>query len=232
MNVLHANTTRLDQYISEGRVIRGDWTGTDAQGRETACLLAALSPEVAEQQDAVACPATTLPAWFACLTPWIDDAGTIEHWPGVVNRYAALARRWHVLTDEQWSALEVDVKILCIEHALKYVTADKWGVRAACAQVITALRTGDERKIAAADAAADAARAATNAANAAANAANAARAAANAAADAAADAARAAAYAAARAATNAANAAARAADTLIDAAFDALEAVIVVGEGS
>ena len=38
---------RLQDFLDSGRLIRKAWTGTDAQGRETACLLAALSPEVA-----------------------------------------------------------------------------------------------------------------------------------------------------------------------------------------
>jgi len=36
---------RLETYQREGRLIRNAWVGTDAQGRETACLLAALVPE-------------------------------------------------------------------------------------------------------------------------------------------------------------------------------------------
>ena len=32
----------LEQHIDDGTLIRNGWTGTDDQGRETACLLAAL----------------------------------------------------------------------------------------------------------------------------------------------------------------------------------------------
>ena len=32
---------RFDLMFAENRIIRDDWTGTDAQGRETACVRAA-----------------------------------------------------------------------------------------------------------------------------------------------------------------------------------------------
>ena len=35
----------LEQHIDDGTLIRNGWTGTDDQGRETACLLAALAPQ-------------------------------------------------------------------------------------------------------------------------------------------------------------------------------------------
>ena len=65
----------LQQLIDEGRLIRRAWAGTDDQGRETACLLAAISPEAGQAQNPNACPAHVMPQWLAHLTPWIDDAG-------------------------------------------------------------------------------------------------------------------------------------------------------------
>ena len=60
---------RLDALIAKDRLLRGQWT--DGQGR--ACLLAALSPEVATASSASRCPAALMPLWFAELTPWLDD---------------------------------------------------------------------------------------------------------------------------------------------------------------
>ena len=91
---------RLETYHREGRLIRHAWTGTDDQGREAACLLAALVPECGAKESSSVCPASVLPPWLAHLTPWIDDAGTAEAWPGVVTRYVAILRAWN-LTDAQ-----------------------------------------------------------------------------------------------------------------------------------
>lgn len=112
--------TTLQEYIDSGRLIRNQWTGTDAQGRTTACLLAALSPDVAHQHSAAACPASIMPSWLARLTPWIDDAGTEKAWPAMVQRYADLAARWHVLTPDDWIRLDYMARRIAVESVLPY----------------------------------------------------------------------------------------------------------------
>ena len=97
---------RLDAMLAEGRIIRGRWTSTDAHGRETACLLSALSPEAADAESAAACPSDVMPSWLAELTPDIDDLTTAAAWPGIVRRYGALAHRWHVLDAAAWRRAE------------------------------------------------------------------------------------------------------------------------------
>jgi hypothetical protein len=89
---------RLDQYAAEGRIIRRSWTGTDAQGRETACLLAALDPERID--SASKCPSEWMPKWLAYLTPFMDDETSDEAWPLVVTRYRRVLRHIHLLTPE------------------------------------------------------------------------------------------------------------------------------------
>ena len=111
-------TEKLNQYITEGRLIRNAWTDLDDQGRETACLLAAMSPEVAAGEDASACPADIMPQWLAHLTPWMDDAGSDEAWPGMVRRYAAVAARWHVLSNETWQRLDHTARRIALEDCL------------------------------------------------------------------------------------------------------------------
>jgi hypothetical protein len=99
---------RLDQFITEGRLLRGAWH-REIDGREHACLLVALAPECASEHERD-CPVEVMPAWLAFLTPWLDDAGSSDAWPGVVRRYAALARRWHVLSAEDWVRLDYAVR--------------------------------------------------------------------------------------------------------------------------
>ena len=111
---------RLNTFISEGRLIRNEWTGEDGQGRETACLLAAISPEVAESWAEKDCPSDLMPEWFARLTPWIDDTGSEEHWPEVIKKYANLASRWHVLSADDWERLEYKTKRIALIEARKH----------------------------------------------------------------------------------------------------------------
>ena len=168
-NQLAERFGRLETMLAEGRVIRNNWTDTDA-GRERACLLAAISPEVGSEQSAAACPAWLLPSWFAELTPAMDDNGSSEAWPGMVSRYAAVVRRAaETLTAEQWGRLLHRTLAICVREAVsraKNETATR-----ACQTVIKLCdRAGRGEAInesewrAAAEAATDAAWAATDAA--------------------------------------------------------------------
>src|SRR5678810_579442 len=77
---------KLDRLINEGNLLRNTWT----QGQERACLLAALSPEVATTEDPIDCPAAVMPAWLANLTPSLDDNGSAEAWPAMVRRLSLI----------------------------------------------------------------------------------------------------------------------------------------------
>lgn len=127
---------RLDTLIAEDRILRGSWTG-EANGRELACLLAAVSPEAGQARSADACPSSLMPLWLAYLTVWLSDNPSARHWPMVVRRYAALARRWHVLDYKAWRRLEyaVGAEIL---RAGRPTQADEWSCQAAVDK-ITAL---------------------------------------------------------------------------------------------
>lgn len=107
---------RLHTFIAEDRLIRKTWTG-EKDGWETACLLAALSPEVGEARDISACPADVMPLWFAHLVPWMDDEGSLAAWPGMVRRFADLASRWHALNEDQWTRLDYRVRSICVREA-------------------------------------------------------------------------------------------------------------------
>jgi hypothetical protein len=109
---------RLDAMIAGNRVIRGKWT----VGHDRACLLAALSPEAGYAESAAACPAEVMPAWLAYLTPWLDDAPSEHAWPGVVRRYASLARRWHVLDGRAWDRARIGALLAIVEEARMYAS--------------------------------------------------------------------------------------------------------------
>ena len=125
---------RLSTLISEGRIIRNSWTGIDKQGRETACLLAALSPEAGESENADFCPAAVMPTWFAHLTPWLDDACSDTEWPRVIRRYAACAARWSVLDDAAWRRVEIVARRVAVVEAMRH-TSDAMALDA-CRRVL------------------------------------------------------------------------------------------------
>lgn len=104
----------LERHIEEGTLIRHWWTGEDERGRATACLLAALSPEAAEAEDAIECPAGVMPAWLARMTPRIDDGGTADAWSSMVRRYARCARGWHTLDDAAWRRVLGHTMLECL----------------------------------------------------------------------------------------------------------------------
>jgi hypothetical protein len=228
----------LESMIAENRVIRGNWVGTDAQGRETACLLAAISVDVRKNHCPGHCPADIMPPWLAHLTPFIDDRGSLEAWPGVIRRYAKLAARWHALTPEAWQRAEWRCKRASVIEAKSHTKNGRSVL--VCDKVIALLDRAINgttppveeweaaRKEATEAAEAWAAAKAAWAAGAEAKAAKAAAAAEAEAAKAAAEAAAAAAWAAAKAAKAAA--AAEAADRMITAWFEILEDEITQAE--
>jgi hypothetical protein len=121
MNI-ESRVERLNTFIREDRIIRGEWTGTDEQGRETACLLAALAPEVVEADGEWACPANIMPSWFAYLTPWMDDNASEAEWPRMVRRYATCAARWSVLDNAAWRRIEVFALRTAVVEAMRHMT--------------------------------------------------------------------------------------------------------------
>ena len=106
----------LDRMIEEGRVIRGAWR----EGRERACLLAALSPEAGLAGSADVCPASVMPGWLAHLTVSMADEGSDEAWSSMVRRYASLARRWPVLDDAAWARVEAAVLVAVLDEASRH----------------------------------------------------------------------------------------------------------------
>jgi len=122
---------RLELFLNEGRLIRGSWNGRDDDGRETACLLAALVPGCSSTSN---CPADLMPAWLAHLTPWIDDAGSEENWMETVFRFADLAASWHVLSPEQWRRLDFVVRGIIVQEAMAHTTDEP--VLAVCRTVL------------------------------------------------------------------------------------------------
>lgn len=110
--------TSIAQAYAEGRIIRGKWSDTDAQGRELLCLYTALAGDAnARPAD---CPASLCPDWLAHLLPWIDDAGSKQEWPGAVARVVAIAPRLGELQGERSERLRSRCLAVILREALSY----------------------------------------------------------------------------------------------------------------
>ena len=153
MTDMEERVARLDTMIAEGRIVRQQWT----DGHERACLLAALSPEAGRAGDASACPAYVMPPWLAHMTPWIDDEVSAHAWPGVIRRYAALARRWSALDDAAWERARVASLIAIVGEARLHCPADEVRALSAIDAVLEWLRRGAPESERAAVSASDAA---------------------------------------------------------------------------
>jgi hypothetical protein len=105
---------RLCFFIKESRLIRNEW----GDGQERACLLVAIAPEVGENGDTDRCPAYVLPRWMAHLTPDIDDNGSMDAWPKMVERYATVVRRGsHTLDEKGWYRVLCRFMVFVIKDA-------------------------------------------------------------------------------------------------------------------
>ncbi len=132
MNTLsyEARIERLNTFITEGRVLRGKWRTTEADGRELACLLAALSPEAGFAKGAAACPASVMPAWLAHLTPSIDDNVSTTYWPEMLLEYAKCAALWPGLDEKAWRRVQAKALVAALDVALPHAGSPKPAVEA------------------------------------------------------------------------------------------------------
>ena len=62
MMTMQQRLERLDTLRNEGRLIRNGWTARGDDGREKACLLAALSPEAGSARSPGDCPVRFAPS--------------------------------------------------------------------------------------------------------------------------------------------------------------------------
>ena len=136
----------LNTLIAEYRLLRGKWTDKDEHGRQRACLLAALSPEVAASKSASKCPSDVMPTWLAVLTPAIDDNGSLSEWSSVVARYANLASRWKILSEDNWKRAEMRIRIKIVQ-AVKAAVTDRHVIEFCREYLTLAVAQGEGRDV-------------------------------------------------------------------------------------
>ena len=162
---------RITMFAKEGRLIQRRWHKRH-EGRELACILGAMHPQVNKPSD---CNGKLMPIWMAEVTPTLFDKLPPDQIAPIALRYGALIGRWHVLSDADWQGVFRKFLIRIVDDALESARPANVGkasweqIEKACQQVKAAIENGDkDAAAAAANAAAYTATAATAAAAAAA----------------------------------------------------------------
>jgi hypothetical protein len=67
---------RYEMFLHEGRLVQASWHAEDNDGRELACGLGVLGPDMGSPSQ---CPAAVMPRWLAQMVPWLFDNQTPEN---------------------------------------------------------------------------------------------------------------------------------------------------------
>ena len=61
---------RYAAFLARDGIVQGTWHSTASDGRELACALGVIGPEISSPKD---CPAHVMPRWLAQMVPWLFD---------------------------------------------------------------------------------------------------------------------------------------------------------------
>jgi len=134
---LAAAVARLDAAIAAGDVIRHEWTRTEDDGRERACLLASLVPACGADRTASVCPASVLPSWLAECDPKPMQVGSAAAWPAMIRDFADLLRDSASAPPALWERLNLHWLRVALAEAMAHT--DDLAVLGICAEVAAML---------------------------------------------------------------------------------------------
>ena len=80
-----------------------------------------------------------IPIWFPRLTELLHGAASNEARPAIERRSAELARRWHVLDENDWRKLEYQCKAIIVREARSHCPSDATDCLAAIDRVLELL---------------------------------------------------------------------------------------------
>ena len=89
----------VEAFAREGRLEQNKWHGTDGQGREIACLLGSIHPEINAPEQ---CPASLMPLWLSRLTVRLFDGIPRARISEFGLAYAARLHRWSAIDAAGW----------------------------------------------------------------------------------------------------------------------------------
>jgi hypothetical protein len=89
---------RILAHLDEGRLVQRLWHDEDG-GRERACVLGAIAPNIVSHTD---CPASVMPRWMAPLTVYLFDGQSKADAMTWAGRFGTQMGQWHRLDDAAW----------------------------------------------------------------------------------------------------------------------------------
>lgn len=137
--------TTLRTVYEQGRLIRGAWSDTDAEGRQLLCLMTALVGDPGVRPET--CPADKCPPWLAHLLPWFDDAPSVEAWHEIIEECIAQAPYWGRMTAAQSRYLDLYCRRVAVVEAREHCPTEEAATLAAIDRVLALLDralAGDE----------------------------------------------------------------------------------------
>ncbi len=143
---------RILAHLHEGRLVQNEWHSVAEKGRDFACILGAIAPNIVSHTD---CPASVMPRWMAPLTVSLFDGQAKDAAMTWAARFGTQMARWHVLDSVAWDRVRDAFCAACVADA--WQSAEAYAYAAAADAAAAAARAA--ALAAAADAAdADAAR--------------------------------------------------------------------------
>ena len=126
---------RVLDHLDAGTLARRSWRGKTDDGREMLCLWLALVGGDTTDSDYSRCASVGLPEWCAQILPWMDDAGTVTAWPGMIREAVrVLERASRTFDAEAWRRLEYRVRALAVQEAMRHTSDAR--VLAVCAATV------------------------------------------------------------------------------------------------
>lgn len=141
----HTASKNIIAKAENGLLEQHTWH-SERSGRELACLLGAIAPNIGSVKDA--CAATGMPEWLAELTVALFDGLPSEMIKPMGLRYGTAVNRFGQIGAAGWQRIKTKFLIFTVRQALnsarpKGPIPDYWPqVENACLGVIAALETG------------------------------------------------------------------------------------------
>jgi hypothetical protein len=128
---------RMLDFANEGRLIQRHWHEAREDGRELACLLGAIHPDVTHPSD---CPASVMPNWMAELLPTLFDSVSRHKSTNYGRRFAEALRVGNTDDSVLRKFLIATVEFAVNAARPKGDVPDYWpAVEKSCATVVTLL---------------------------------------------------------------------------------------------
>jgi hypothetical protein len=111
---------RVLAHLRDGRLVQGTWHDALDDGRELACILGAIAPNI---DDSSKCPAGVMPAWMAHVVVPMFDGQSEADALAWAARFGEQMGQWHVLDSVAWGSVCSAFCAACVRDAQRSAAA-------------------------------------------------------------------------------------------------------------